>query len=172
MERDGGDGKWGKINQGETVAEVMSRRTCANRSGSLAGWLAEAESNRGRTTAPYLNPFLLYFSFASLSFLYYFPSLPPIWSSSSPHYLDVTPPLPTHALILNPLDNLRLVLFFSLSLSPLPHFTSHNFPSCLQKAAHHQGLCAAPFPSRGPLARSSSLPVENVQIIGSVSLFP
>ena len=73
MERDGGDGKWGKINQGETVAEVMSRRTCANRSGSLAGWLAEAESNRGRTTAPYLNPFLLYFFICLALFFILFP---------------------------------------------------------------------------------------------------
>lgn len=40
MERDGG----GKINQGWPDAEVMSRRTCANRSGSLAGGVAE--SNR------------------------------------------------------------------------------------------------------------------------------
>jgi len=130
----------------------MSRRTCANRSGSLARWLA-VDSNflphDLDSTAPYLNPvltvifcllsfiffILLYLTFPNNSCTHLKPSSHPTLSSSCP---SLPPPIPT-----------------TKSLE------------CLQKVAHHQGWCAAPFPSRGPLARSSSLPAENVQITGS-----
>jgi hypothetical protein len=148
----------------------MSRRTCANRSGSLAGCVAESNRifchttwiRRLRTLTPL---YLLYFSFASLSlfFLYYFPSLPPIWSSF--HYLDVTPlhylsclplPLPsTHALVLNSLLT-TLVLSCScplsipttsLHLSPLPsHVYKRSLVTkgCVLRHSHREGCWQGP----------------------------
>src|SRR6266576_6027341 len=96
---EGGGGKGGKINQGERDAEVMSRRTCVNRSGSLAGCVAESNRifchttwiRRLRTLTPL---YLLYFSFASLSLFFYIISRPCrqfCHLFSSPLYLYVTP---------------------------------------------------------------------------------
>jgi hypothetical protein len=135
MERDGGGGKEEKINQGEPEPEVMSRRTCANRSGSLAGCVAESIRifchttwiRRHRT----LTPYLLY----SLSSLFLYILFPPLIFSSllrrhSPalRFL-LTLPLPsTHALILNPLDNLRPVLCPVLDPLPIPTTSLHLSP--------------------------------------------
>lgn len=86
----------------------------------------------------------------------------------------------THEVNLNALENLLATFFFPLALPLPPLLTTqpnlHQNPdtlslSCLQKVARHQGLCVAPSRSPGPLARSSSLPVENVQITGFVSTF-
>lgn len=74
--------------------------------------------------------------------------------------------------------NFLAAVFFPLALPPLltTQPVLHQNPdtlllSCLQKVARHQGSCVAPSPSLGPLVRSSSSPVENVQITGSVSVF-
>ena len=197
MERDGRGGKREKINQGGPDPGLMSRRTCANRSGSLAGGPSlpcRVDSNflphDLDSTAAYLNPVLTlqYFSFASLPPLFiiiififprpFSPFLRQFGHLPSPllHYVS----LKTHAVNLNPPANLPPVLFFSLILSlssqlspsPLPTNPRHPSHSCLQKAAQRQGLCAVPSPLRGQLARSSSLPAENVQIIGFVSFSP
>jgi hypothetical protein len=87
---EGGGGKGGKINQGERGAEVMSRRTCVNRSGSLAGRVAESNRifchttwiRRLRTLTP------LYFSAVQLPPSVFLLLFPVNWVSS---YLDVTP---------------------------------------------------------------------------------
>lgn len=79
MERDGRGGKGGKINQGEPDAEVMSRRTCANRSGSLAGGVAESNRTWLRTLTPL---YLLY----SLSIFFILFPVPLLLIN-----LDVTP---------------------------------------------------------------------------------
>lgn len=77
MERDGLGGKREKINQGGPDPGLMSRRTCANRSGSLAGggWLAESIRIFCHTTLIRrlctLTPYLLYFPFASLPPLFF-----------------------------------------------------------------------------------------------------
>jgi hypothetical protein len=163
----------------------------------VVGWrtlIAFAESNRISATRldsrlRTLTPYLLYFSFASLSSFYYYyfsyffsSSLlsvpPPIWSSPlSSIALRFPLSLSTHAVNLNPsCQPSTLPVLFphpipTTHLSP-PISHQHSSLSCLQKVAQHQGLCAAPFPLRGQLARSSLLPAENVQIIGSVSIFP
>ena len=105
----------------------MSRRTCANRSGSLAGGLAESNRIFCHTTrfstAPYLNPVTL---------LYFFPfHLPPplfffifysLLGRHTPALRFLLTPPSTHALILNPLDNSRSCSCpspYPIHLSPL-----------------------------------------------------
>lgn len=118
----------------------MSRRTCANRSGSLAGWLAESNRifchttwiRRLRTLTPL---YLLYFSFASLSYFFYIISrscrqfghlLSPLFSSLLRRHSPalrflLTLSLPsTHALILN-----SLLTTFVLSCPCSSHYPYH-----------------------------------------------
>jgi hypothetical protein len=123
----------------------MSRRTCANRSGSLAGCVAESIRifchttwiQRHRTLTPYFTllficlPLFIFFYIISRPFPP-FPSPSLLRRHSPPLRFLLTLPLPsTHALILNPPDNLRPVLFLSLSLSLPPLFISPFPPSLL-----------------------------------------
>ena len=91
MERDGRGGKREKINQGGPDPGLMSRRTCANRSGSLAGGPSlpcRVDSNflphDLDSTAAYLNPVLtLLFICLPSSLIYYYYFLVPSLRSSA-----------------------------------------------------------------------------------------
>lgn len=119
----------GKINQGETDAEEMSRRTCAKRSGSLARCFAESNRIfchttwiRRLRTVPYLNP-VTYSTFHSLSlYFFYIISFPVL---SSLHHCITFPT--SHALILNSLLT-SLVLSSSCPV-PYPYYLSSSLPS-------------------------------------------
>lgn len=97
MERDGGGGKGGKINQGGTRCGGDEPKNVREPE-RVVGWLAcRVESNflphDLDSTAPYLNPVILTLLFICLPllfFLYYFPFLPPIWSSSLSSLLLIT----------------------------------------------------------------------------------
>jgi hypothetical protein len=122
----------------------MSRRTCVNRSGSLAGWLAESNRifchttliRRLRTLTPLLT--LLFICLPLFIFLYYFPSLPtPLFSLLRRHSpalrFLLTLPLPsTHALILN-----SLLTTFALSCSVYPYHLSSSLPLLLPTNSSH-----------------------------------
>lgn len=173
---------------------LMSRRTCANWSGSLAGGPSlplpsriEFSATRLDSRLRTLTPYLLYFSFASslhllLLFFIFRLLIPSLRPSAN---LVIFPLLFCITFPSFPLDSCCQLkpscqpstypVLFPHSIpyhSTIPsHLPPTPIPLCLQKVAQHLGLCAAPFPLRGQLARSSLLPAENVQIIGSVSIF-
>ena len=139
----------------------------------VVGWLrCRVESNflphDLDSTAPYLNPVILTLLFICLPlfiFLYYFPSLPPIWSSflfssllrrhSPPLPFLLTLPLPsTHAIILNSLLTTLVLSCSCPSLYPY-HLSSSLPPPLPTNSSTHSYVYKRSLDTKGCVLRHS-----------------